>query len=145
VTGKIGSTTSRDLTKLKTDPHFIPEAPERPQRPRRQWSLGSMFLLAFIVCGLAWMTKFAVASDAPMEVYLAIAATAVGALFGLYQGNVLRYAAWTFVLTVTVIVVTNWVVRLQQAIEIEAHPNAWEPIPGKPGYFRNENGGVLHP
>jgi hypothetical protein len=106
-----------------------------------------MCLLALVVCGLAWLTKFAFASDAPIEVYVVLAVTACAALIGLYQGNVLRYAAWTFVLTVTVIVVMNWVVRVPQAIEYDAHPSVWEPVPGKPGYFRNQynKGEVVHP
>jgi hypothetical protein len=130
---------------LKADPYFIPEAPERPQRTRCQWSLGSMCVLALVVCGLAWLTKFVLTRDAPVAFYLAFAATAGAALFGLFRGKVLPYAAWTFVLTVTVVLAVSWYVGLQQAVEYEAHPTWWQPIPGKPGYYRNEAGEVYHP
>lgn len=104
-----------------------------------------MCVLALVVRGLAWLTKFVLTSDAPTALYLALAATAGAALFGLFRGKVLPYAAWTFVLTLTVVLAVNWYVGLQQAVEFEAHPTWWKPIPGKLGYFRGPNGEIYHP
>jgi hypothetical protein len=97
-----------------------------------------------LIGGWAWLIELARARDAPTEVFVILVATAGGALFGSYLEDVFRSAAWTFVLTVTVIGAMNWVVGLQDAIEYEAHPNYWKPT-GEPGYYRGDNGEVIHP